>query len=202
MDDVYPIYEGLWRRAETEGAIVRYSGRPGSGAAGMFYSTHFPKPTILVMRPYYKPPSDEPSRESDAPPPLAQPDIHEEMITLAHEYGHFRSWAEFTDRAEYEIYDAVIKLRDAVANEEVARIPEGLSKQARSDRLRTALYGALNDNARTRIVHEETLAWQVGRRVLADLGLQDFAVYDERARTGLHNHRYRLGMDDLWPGDV
>jgi hypothetical protein len=37
--------------------------------------------------------------------------------------------------------------------------------------------------------------------VLAELGLTDFTLYDERARRGLHYHRYRLGIDELWPDD-
>ena len=33
------------------------------------------------------------------------------------------------------------------------------------------------------------IAWEIGRKVLADLGLDDFVWYDERMRRGLHFHK-------------
>ena len=69
-DDVFSIYEALWRRAEHEGAIVRYEGISPYGEAGWFHPTYYPRPTIVLVRPYYKEPDDEPCRESDAPSPL------------------------------------------------------------------------------------------------------------------------------------
>lgn len=197
--DFFPIYEALWRRAQAEGARVQYVGPRRGEPAGYFHPKHR---TIAVTRPYYRSPSKEPTRESNAPPHLPQPDLLAELITLAHEYGHFRSWAGRTDRAEYEVYDAIAKRRDVITAEEVARMPKGLTKQEWNDRLRRALYDGLDDDARARILREETLAWEAGREVLAELGHTDFTLYDERTRTGLHNHRYRLGMEDLWPGDV
>jgi len=201
MDDVYPVYERLWRRAQAEGAIVRYEGLAPNGEAGWFHPTYYPKPTIIVMRPYYKE-DDQPARDSNAPPPLAQPNIHEELITLAHEYGHFRSWAGRTERSKYNLYDVAAERRDAITAEVISKMPEGLSKQEHWERRRTAVRAALGADDLTRIIGEETLAWEVGREVLAELGLTDFALYDERMRRGLHYHRYRLGIDELRPDDV
>jgi len=94
MGDLFAIYEALWRRAETEGAWVHYDGLTGHGMAGYFAAREDDElnPMIAITRPYYIE-IDEPTRESNAPIPYAQPDIDQELITLAHEYGHFRSWA-------------------------------------------------------------------------------------------------------------
>jgi len=50
-------------------------------------------------------------------------------------------------------------------------------------------------------VREETLAWAIGREVLAELGLVNIVAYDQRTARGLHLHRYRLGLEEAWPGD-
>ena len=200
--DVFSTYEALWRRAEHEGALVRYEGISPYGEAGWFHPTYYPKPTIVLVRPYYKEPDDEPRRESDAPAPHPQPDIHAEVITLAHEYGHFVSWSGRTERTEYELYAAIAKRRDTIIDEEFKKMPAGLSRQECNERLRTALHDRLDDDARDRILREETLAWQIGREVLTELTLANFELYDRRTKTGLHNHRYRLGIEDLCPDDI
>ncbi len=200
--DVFPIYEQLWRRAQAEGARVKYIGwRPGNHA-GYFDAVDYTRPVIALTRPYYKSPSTEPTRESNAPEEVPQPDLLEELLTLAHEYGHFRSWAGRTERAEHELYYAVTTRRGAATDEATAQMPEGLDVTEQNNRLRAALQAALNDDDRGRIMREEALAWEVGREVLVELGFDDLTRYDERTRTGLHFHRYRLGMEDLWPDDV
>jgi hypothetical protein len=201
-DEAFSIYEALWRRAENEGAVVRYEGISPYGEAGWFHPTYYPRPTIVLIRPYYKEPDDEPSRESTAPAPLPQPDIYAEVTTLAHEYGHFVSWSGRTERAEYELYVAAARYRDAIIDEEIKKMPVGLSRQESNERLRTTLHDRLDGDARDRILREEMLAWRIGREVLAELALADFELYDRRTNVGIHNHRYRLGIEDLWPDDI
>jgi len=203
-EDVFPIYQALWRRAEAEGVFVGYVGVVGNGEAGYFHSREDPvrkrKPMIAITRPYYKSPGNEPTRESNAPSASAQPDLRAELFTLAHEYGHFRSWAGRTERVEWDAYTAVAVRRDELTKQLHAESPDADGPTFNA-RLREAMQTKLSADDRDRIVREETLAWDIGREVLAELGLGDFHEYDERARNGLHNHRYRLGMDDLWPGD-
>jgi hypothetical protein len=80
-------------------------------------------------------------------------------------------------------------------------MPDGLVPAEQNERMRRALHEGLDDEARERIVREETLAWAIGRETLVQLGLHDLTRYDQRTRIGLHNHRYRLGLEDAWPID-
>jgi len=185
MIDPFPIYAALWRRAQDEGAIVRYEGTSDNGEAGWFHPTRFPRPTIVVVRPYYMEPDDEPHRSSNAPSHLPQPCIDDELITLAHEYVHFRSHAGKTERVEYERYDSAVKQRDAILEKADAAVPSGFTAQQRWDRLRAAIGEELDERDRQRIVDEEQRAWDIGREALVELGHSDFTRYDERVRQGI-----------------
>lgn len=206
MDYVFPIYEQLWRRAESAGVWVHYGGWPDESLAGYFNprddEPFKQRPELAIRRPYCGSSSTTPRRDSTAPPPLPQPDILEELITLAHEYGHFCSFNGRTERTEYQLYDATVKRRDATWADEVNKLPEGLSKLERNERVRRQMFARLDDDARTRLIREETLAWTIGRDVLVELGFADFARYDATSEKHLHNHRWRLGMEDAWPGDL
>jgi hypothetical protein len=183
-EDLWTVYLALWRRAEAEGAWVRYFGADHGGRAGWFHSRQDPRrakqlrPEITIVRPYYIPPMNQPSRERQAGHP--PPSLHEELTTLAHEYGHFSSYRGRTPPDEYERYFAAQVKRDEL----------GINN-------RDAVMLGLNDEERERIMREETLAWVIGREVLTELGAIDFALYDDRTKRGLHNHRYRLGIDEL-----
>jgi hypothetical protein len=203
MDEVFETYVKLWRRAQADGLFVHYHGLMGGGLAGYFdhrenYGRKM-KPEIAISRPYYKAPGHEPSRDSNAPPGEPQPDLVGELFTLAHEYGHSRSWAGRTEPAEYKLYDEVAKWRGAILDEESQKLSTSLSVHDQSEALRRALYDRLDEDARERIMREESLAWNIGREVLADLGYADIASYDATATKHLHNHRYRLGIDELGP---
>jgi hypothetical protein len=191
--DVFPFYERLWRRAQRDGVFVHYRGIMLNGEAGYFASRHTEgrKPEIAIARPYYAN-DDTPARERIAGAPMPAPDLVEELITLAHEYGHWQSYSGRTLRYDWERYFATAKKRDAVS----ARV-DGAAQ-------RDALRVELNDDDRERIVREETMAWVIAREVLSELALDDdefWAAFERHAKQGLHNHRYRLGLDELWPGD-
>jgi hypothetical protein len=38
--------------------------------------------------------------------------------------------------------------------------------------------------------------------LLVDRGFERLEQFEKRARHGLHCHRYRLGIDELWPEDI
>lgn len=198
----YEVYEALWRRAEKEGVWVHYDGWDGHGMAGYFAPRDDEdlSPMIAITRPYYIE-IDEPSPHSNAPPPFAQPDIEEELITLAHEYGHFCSFRGRTPRPEWDAYNAITRRRSLLEQNLREEAADGLSDRDANDWYRAALGERLGEATCAAIMREEALAWQVGREVLAELGVVDFTVYDERRRRGLHLHRYRLGLEDAWPDD-
>jgi hypothetical protein len=206
MADAFLVYERLWRRAQDDGIFVRYDGWPDKSLAGYFHPHNDEEPErnpeIAIRRPYFIEPDDEPRRESNAPSHHPQPNIEAELFTLAHEYGHACSFAGRTEAAEYKLYEAAAKHRDRVTEDESKRLPSGLSMLEWNEQLRRAVYDRLDEDACTRIMREESLAWKIGREVLDELGFTDLAVYDAYATKRLHNHRYRLGIEDLWPGDV
>lgn len=203
--DLFEAYVKVWRLAEADGIFVHYHGLLGDGLAGYFHPRDnfgwSMKPEIVIRRPYYKEPDDEPARDSNAPPDKPQPDLLAELFTLAHEYGHSRSWAGRTPAADYALYDEIAKRRDAIADEEFKQLDTSSPPLARNDDLRRALHARLSDDDRMRIIHEETLAWAIGREVLVGIGFEDLAGYDATTTRHLHNHRYRLGMEEAWPGD-
>ncbi len=60
-----------------------------------------------------------------------------------------------------------------------------------------------SEGGRTRTVNvimkEETLAWEVGRELLADLGYEGLDKFDAQSAQGLHHHRVRLGLEPFAP---
>lgn len=203
--DPFPTYERLWLQAEGEGVWVHYAGAwPGENRNGYFDPREDEKlsPMLAIVRPYYKEPSETPSRDSNAPIPLARPDLLEELITLAHEYGHFQSYKGRTARAEWKIYDAIAHSRDEIAHNLRDTCPDGLSDEQALYRFRHGMGEQLGADACDRILREESLAWTIGRETLATLGWTDFERFDQRERDGLHMQRYWLGLEDGLPSEL
>jgi hypothetical protein len=204
MVDTFPIYENLWRRAQGDGIFVHYGHWLDESLSGYFHP-HSEEPDrgpeIAIRRPYYIEPDDEPRRESSAPPHLPQPDIDDELLTLAHEYGHACSSAGRTEASEYKLYQLARKRCESVMEDEVKNLSTDLSLPEWNERLRRAVHERLDEDVRNRIIREEALAWEIGREVLDALGFPDLGPYDAHARRRLHIYRYRLGIEDLWPDD-
>lgn len=201
MDD-FEIYVELWRRAEREGVTVRYEDDPcASGRHGYFDShrhddTPSP-PEIVVVRPWFTPPVTEPQRESGAPQKVSK--ILDELITLAHEFGHFRSYT--TARERWLQFDDAVQHRQRV--ETVASLTAITTSQLPAEQneiIRHALRAALNDHERALIIDEEALAWDIARETLASLGFDKWEPFEARVRSGLHFHRWRLGIEDAMGG--
>ncbi|MFT3693847.1 MAG: hypothetical protein QM831_11940 [Kofleriaceae bacterium] len=196
-DDTWNVYERVWRRAEQEGAWVHYSEWSFTGEAGYFVSRfddpHVQKPYITLIRRHHKEPPETPTRTIDPPSGVSQPDLAAELTTLAHEYGHLASFNGRTDRNVWLSYEATARKRTEITDE---------ANDADGDP-RAWLLERLDDDDRARILSEEALAWKIGRELVTSYGADaDFlALYDARTRTGLHSHRFRLGIDDLWPDD-
>lgn len=218
ISDVFDIYEQLWLRARGDGAVVQYyegfpEDRPGrdvdklrhdlNGATGWFDADiEGGCPNIKIYRLACDDEIWTPSRirgPDGAHLPL--PDLHEKLITLAHEYGHLRSFLVETERQEWNKYHAAAQRRDVIANR-AAKHPRGLDDKEIDNRTRAALFAELSDEDCDRIIREETLAWKIGRETLAELSMTDFVRYDVRQERGLHAHRYRLGRDEAWPSDL
>jgi hypothetical protein len=180
---LFAAYERLWRRIQADGVSVHYNGL-ATDEGGHFQHDgcgDLKEPEIQITRSFYSPPSDEPSEFLNNGEPS---DIENELFTLAHEYGHFLSWKRATN---LELW---CKYHDAILHR--GRLWEGGAN-------RDSVCRALSADEKQLIVEEETLAWKLGRPFIPD---EWYAAYDEKARRGVHNHRYRLGLDDLWPEDA
>ena len=187
---IFPSYAALWRRVPVDDLYIHYDGWGARGEAG-YFDHHgqgdFKKPEIGIVRPFYVEP-DEPSMERSDGTPV---DLVHEMCTLAHEYGHYLSFSGGTSVDTWQAYYRAALHRDQVFD----ALPDGTS----AEQCRDAAANALSDEERTLIVAEETLAWVLGREFVPE-PLR--AEYDSRARLGVHNHKYRLGIDPLWPEDA
>lgn len=96
----------------------------------------------------------------------------EEAITLAHEFGHYESFAAGLSPG-YEV------ARDLFGEEQRAVPPP-------ASRLTLA--------QKQLILDEEQLAWTNGHAVLEALGFVDWVAFDTRERDGLAEYRRRLGL--------
>lgn len=198
-DRDFQIYVALWRRAEELGTRVQYDGsmEPGGAFNPDPHDRGEDDPLISITRPHYKE-FDVPSRDlNDGGQHLAPPDIIYETITLAHEFGHFLSWKERTPRDAYEAYLVALVTRSRAWE----AVPEH-DHAAYHDAIRAAARAALTTEQLALIVAEEERAWAIGREALEELGFVRLDLFDERARHGVHVHRYRMGLDELWPGDA
>ena len=196
-DRLLTTYKQIWSGAEAEGAFVNYYGISARGEAGYFHAREGEgrKPIIAIVRPYYVT-DEKPSRRRNNGIDVTDDEMRAEMMTLAHECGHFRSWLRARDaggaaRVEWLAYQDVARRRDAIAD----RIPR--NAEDFYARLREANQRDLSDEDRRRIVNEETAAWRIGREALEQVGYDRLDEYDLRAEAGPQIYRYHLGMVPL-----
>lgn len=202
-DSLFPIYKMAWQRAKDEGAIVLFDGLTEDFTAYFSPPRGSPPspPTIHIIRPYYEE-SEEPTRTRIAGAPLPPPDIMTELIALAHSYGQFRLWKDRMPRPEWEAYDAVVAKWDAANAATRERCGDDVTRDEFNDQLRTAVWNALTDGDRARVMEHEERSWDAARELLDELEFDERDTFEERRRFGLHYHRYRLGIEGLWPGDT
>ena len=89
----------------------------------------------------------------------------DELLTLAHEFGHYRSFAAGQRTKKYE---AVLDPRDA--------------------------WPTRSTEERQLILDEEARAWIYARSELDALGFMDWAAFDKREVESLHQYRLRLDL--------
>lgn len=190
-DEVFPHYKDLWKRTPLDDLYIHYEGRSLNGEAGYFQhdGQGNGNPRIVIIRAHYAEPDDEPSMIRADGEPV---DLAAEMITLAHEYGHYLSFSERTPRAQWHAYYRALQERDRLVSELLKRGCNNVLTHR--DRLKQRLSG----RDKTLIIEEETLAWTLGRQFVPPSLLEEYA---RRAVHGVHCHRYRLGIDPLWPED-
>lgn len=184
-EEVFPYYEALWRRTPVEELYIHYEGWSLGGESGYFHheGQGNGNAKIVIVRPHYTA-FDEPTMDRNDGKHV---DLAAEMITLAHEYGHFLSFSGSTPRETWDAYYRVALHRDQVhdALATGASIPEALGE-------------ALSAEEQQLILTEETTAWDLGRQFIPER-LQP--EYERRARHGVHCHRYLLGLDPQPPDD-
>lgn len=146
---------------------------------------------------------DRPTPDSNAPGDQPQPDLLDELITLAHEAGHLFSWKGRTPPGTWATYHESEKRRDAFARAFVVEADDAqLVDPERTRWPGSKMLACLTDEERALIVDEEALAWSIGRELLQARSFDAFEIYDERARRGVHYHRVRLRIDELTLADL
>ncbi len=177
MSDVFPAYEALWKRVQSEGVSVEFGLLEEDESNGGFHTGGCGDPQILIFRKWFRSPPDVLTRDSNAPAGQPQPDLLIELITLAHEYGHVLSWKGATPKAEYTAYRRSLDLWESLRQSNNAHGDDELPKDDQQ-----------------RILDEEALAWRLGRDVLTELGFDDFLKYDQRAIDGVQAYRTRFNI--------
>ena len=182
----FAMYKEAWARARAAGATVRYnSDRPG----GLFFpgerANGTSSPLIEIYRPWPEL-SDRPCRgySKNAPSDLPPPDITHDLMILAHEVGHLRSWKGRTPRAQWDLYNAAAKKRDEAWD----------AAWSTGDDARARAFAAISDQERALIVEEEALAWEIARELLVDLQFTDWARFEQERATSLLNTNISLGI--------
>ncbi|HEY1695118.1 MAG TPA: hypothetical protein VGG39_23280 [Polyangiaceae bacterium] len=193
-DPFFTTYSAFWRRIESEKVCVRYDS-PSNRYAEVGYFDHkggnyenrrapFGErgPCVAICRLSYPEPLDQPSEyRTDG----VAVDLRDEMVTLAHEYGHCLSFRGQTPRKEWDAYFAAASRRDQVVD---ARRSAGAS-DVEGDR--KALAEALSDAEKALIIREEELAWRLGR---SELPKELHPALDQRVAIVLSKQRYSWGI--------
>ena len=199
--DLFAGYEAAWKRGVDEGCLVAYQDRwPELG--GFFKANHADgsQPVINLYRANFKAPRRAASRMLRDDTPVSDEQLWQELITYAHEFGHFMSFNGVTPRDEWLKYIA-LEFRRSEIDDRVRTNLSGADVNTLNAELRRVMLAEYTPDDRQRILAEEQLAWSLGRELLSTLGFTDLAVVDARAQHGLHYYRCRFGTEDLWPCD-
>jgi hypothetical protein len=188
LDELRGFYTELWRQAQREGVWMRYEYRNLSrftlDVNGWYERPKAPlpdapaghdaeawrkqvewieRPQIHIVRSRSVPPETDLEIGHDPESDVA--DLPDELLTLAHEYGHVIS-----DRRGWRTLGLIEALE--------VDVDDWPTK--------------LSDRQRGLIFDDEERAWTFGWGALAALGYRDRAAYDRRRDEGLAQYRSRL----------
>lgn len=167
-EHIWTVYEGVWAEAQRLGIRIAYTGMAPDNEAGWFEIMRSGDPKIVIVRPYYMT-SPQPSRIYNNERVVADAVLEGELLTMAHEFGHYWSWRQGQRPADLgEVSELFF---DALHN------------------------GAKLSRANAdKIYEEEQRAWQYARDLLAKSGYQHWSTFDERVRVSLKAYRERFAQ--------
>jgi hypothetical protein len=159
----------LWTRARSDAdhpVIVSYVARRTPWEIGL-YNPNSRSPQFFGGRILYVAQID--IFRDEVPQPENEPDLVtqplEDLITVAHEYGHHSSYVAGEQSEELWIASHVLcESRDRCLTEREGNL----------------------------VLGEESRAWSNGRRVLAEIGFDDWERYDSRASAGLEVYKTEI----------
>jgi len=191
-------YVHLWRRIAKRGVWVHY-GMHFDGSAGWFQQDGqglYKLPEISLHRVPVPENEEEPHETLTDGTPAH---IAAELMTLAHEFGHFLSW-KATDETTWLVYRLLLDRMAAIQDAINALRESELSStgDAFNERYRRTLAEQLSDEERTLVLDEEKNAWRLGRPHVPE-GLQ--ARYDAQEERGIQIYEYRLSLSSYGPPD-
>jgi hypothetical protein len=212
VDELLEVYQRLWAHARAGGVVVKFwpfvadvAGRYEHGEA----TTDEPRrdPLIRIVRRDALVADEDalPTRERRVGPTLDDDELRRELLTLAHEYGHFVShWesraAGGSARETWLAYHRSLNKWNEIS----ARFDACEDPREQDRRRREAARRELDDTDREQILGEESTAWRHGRRTLEDLGGTESVLEqcDTRSRESLRFYRVRLGIEQPRPEDA
>jgi hypothetical protein len=189
----FEAYAALWRRIQKEDVYVRYDGKERcmdgyflhEGDSFRMPDNTFRKRPLIAIGKRYAIPEDQPSEHGENG---AAVDLRFELFSLAHEYGHCRSFRDKDTRDVWGRYHLAAKHWEEV----FAALPEHANIPA-------ALGAALSEDEKKLIMDEETLAWSLGRPLVPK---DMHSEYDRRASHDLDVHRFHMALIHERPDDL
>ncbi len=177
--ELWATYVALWKRAQAAGIHVHYNGIANNPRSGGFHPRDGAtdggrRPMIEIVRPYYET-HDEPTQgRNTGGAHLPPPDLLEELITLAHEFGHFLSWKQGNRTRPY--VDATTHIERYFDGEDLPRLAEEQIQLVRD---------------------EERRAWTFGEEELRELGFADWDAFCSHKRDALDQYEIIFRWEPL-----
>lgn len=164
MKSTWDIYQGLWRDAQAKGVEVLYH-KSMNAEAGHFVPNG--KPHIRIHRVNYTE-GEEPSEFRNNNQKLTDDELQSELLTLAHEFGHWLSWTN-------------------------GNWPETLSET--SDAFRQTSNGTtqIGRDEAEEIYQEEVRAWENAVVLLKEHGFSEWNSLRSCTVSSLAEYELRLG---------
>ena len=160
----FGLYEHVWSRIKARDVAVQYDACVG------VMNSHFQDdgkaPSIVIVCTnggFERVHANKPSRRLASGGVASDERLQRELIAMAHEYGHVVSKQGRTPLDEWKKYRAA---------EDKRRRGEPISA-----------------GETRRILDEETLAWEISRELLTEIGFEDWPAFDQQREGSLATYR-------------
>jgi hypothetical protein len=168
------MFAELWKQATDDGAYVFYRGaisERDKGLEGAFYPPDREMGTPPWVCIFPETGRDMPTRHDE--PMTEGPSVLRDLIILAHEYGHFRSWVDAC-KGTTEAWQAYFRAATILHTTDI----ELSAVQARL------------------VIDEEQRAWNLGAAILGALGFVEWQAFESCRDRSLRAYRVMTGPEN------